>query len=97
VAYVAVQPAYVTTARATIVVNLPAEAKLSVDGTATAKTSATREFVTPPLQNGKTYVYTMKAEVVRDGEAQVVSKEVTVRPGQTTNVSFDFPVTTAAK
>ena len=75
---------------ATIVVTLPAEARLIVDGAATRSTSERRTFVTPALENGETYVYTLRAEVVRDGQTAVQTQEVIVRGGQTTDVSFNF-------
>ncbi len=79
-----------STAPATIVVNLPADAKLTVDGAATQSQTARRRFVTPALPTGRTFNYTMQAEVVRDGKAVTQQQTVTVRGGTTTNVSFTF-------
>jgi uncharacterized protein (TIGR03000 family) len=79
-----------TSAPATIVVSLPADARLTVDGNATTSTSERRTLVTPDLEFGSTYVYTLRAEVVRDGRAVVETQEVTVRGGETTNVPFSF-------
>ncbi len=76
---------------ATIVVTLPADARLSVDGAITNSTSERRVFVTPNLENGATYTYTMRAEIVRDGQTVTQSQEVRVVGGQTANVSFQFP------
>jgi uncharacterized protein (TIGR03000 family) len=84
-------------APANILVSLPAEAKLTVDGVATTSTSASRSFVTPVLENGKTYIYTLKAEIVREGKAVTVAKQVEVRAGLTSEVSFEMPETVAAK
>src|SRR5947209_1641445 len=39
--------------RATIVVNLPADAKLTVGGQATSSTSAQRRFITPALESDR--------------------------------------------
>ncbi len=75
---------------ATIAVSLPADAQLTVDGNATRSTSDRRSFVTPALENGVNYVYSLRAEVVRDGQVSVQTQEVTVRGGQTTDVSFTF-------
>src|SRR2546421_383597 len=47
---------------ATIVVSLPAEATLKVDGAATKATSAVRTFATPVLALGQSYHYTLTAE-----------------------------------
>jgi len=79
-----------TSAPATLVVSLPADARLTVDGNATTSTAAVRTFVTPELATDYNYVYTLRAEVVRDGRTVVETQQVTVRGGQTTNVPFNF-------
>lgn len=82
-------------APATIVVSLPADATLTVDGRATASMSTVRTFVTPALPQGE-YVYTLRASIVRDGQAQAQTQQVTVRGGETTRVPFAFPSTSVA-
>jgi uncharacterized protein (TIGR03000 family) len=82
---------------ATIVVSLPAEAKLTVDGAATRSTTSTRMFSSPALERGKDYFYTMTAEVVRDGKTLSKTEKVTIRAGEETRVSLDFPETTLAQ
>jgi uncharacterized protein (TIGR03000 family) len=77
-------------APATIVVSLPADAKLTVDGTATQSTDSVRAFVSPPLQAGKDYQYTLRAEVTRDGKKVERTRDVNVRAGRTSEVNFDF-------
>jgi uncharacterized protein (TIGR03000 family) len=72
-------------------VSLPADAKLSIDNRATTSTSASRSFVTPDLPAGQSYIYTLKAEVVRDGKVETITKAVVVKSGQTTSVSLDLP------
>jgi uncharacterized protein (TIGR03000 family) len=52
----------VSAAPATLVVSVPANAKVSIDGEATRSTAATRTFVSPPLQQGKKYHYTLQVE-----------------------------------
>jgi uncharacterized protein (TIGR03000 family) len=81
---------------ATIVVSLPADARLIVDGTPTTSTSDRRTLVTPVLENGMTYVYTMQAEVTREGRVQTQSQQVTVRGGETSNVQFNFSAQSVA-
>lgn len=83
-------------APATIVVNLPAEAKLTIDDAATRSTSSVRVFSTPTLENSKDYFYTLKAEIVRDGQTVTASKRVAVRAGEETRVSLEFPVANVA-
>jgi len=74
---------------AKVFVSLPADATLTIDGHATTSTSAQRTFVSPTLEAGKDYQYTLKAEMVRDGKAVTEIKTVVVRAGETTEVSFD--------
>lgn len=72
--------------RAKITVKLPAGATLFVDGKKNAKADPTREFVTPPLQHGKEYVYTMMAEL--GGKAGTITHKVTFRAGELITVDF---------
>ncbi|HZV03846.1 MAG TPA: TIGR03000 domain-containing protein [Gemmataceae bacterium] len=76
---------------ATLIVNLPEDATLTIDGEATTSTSAQRVFVTPTLEQGKEYEYTLKAQVVRDGKPQIATAKVTVRPGETSQVELKVP------
>lgn len=80
-----------TAAPATIVVSLPADARLIVDGNGTTSSTDRRVLVTPELQYGSTYVYTMQAEVVRNGQTVAQTQQVNVRGGETTAVQFSFP------
>jgi uncharacterized protein (TIGR03000 family) len=76
-------------APATLVVKLPADAKLMIDGNATTSTSDVRTFRTPALPTGAEFRYTLQAEVVREGKALTLTKTVTVRGGAETQVTFD--------
>ena len=84
-------------APATIVVSLPAEARLFVDGAATTSVSERRTLVTPNLQVGTTYVYTIRAEIVRDGRTVEESQIVNVTGGQVSNVRFNFSQSVASR
>lgn len=75
---------------ATIIVHLPADATLTIDGEATRSRSNLRTFITPSLEQGKTYTYTLRAEMNRDGRTQHVKKTVDVRAGQPTEVTMPF-------
>jgi uncharacterized protein (TIGR03000 family) len=79
------------TAPATVRVILPADAKLTFDGQATRSTSATRLFVTPPLESGKRYHYTLTAKYARDGQTITIERTVSVRAGRETVVSLVRP------
>jgi uncharacterized protein (TIGR03000 family) len=78
---------------ATIVVRLPADARLMVDDEPTRSTSDERVFTSPPLQPGQTYYYVLKAEMDRNGEKVTATQNVTVRAGQTSRVTMEFPKT----
>ena len=67
-----------------------------VDGQPTFSTSATRLFVSPALPRDKTFFYTFRGEMLRDGETVSASKTVQVRAGQESNVTLDFPATKVA-
>jgi uncharacterized protein (TIGR03000 family) len=82
---------------ANIVVNLPADAKLYVDGHQTRSISGQRLLTTPNLRPGRDYHYTLRAEVTRGGEVQRVSQRVAVRAGQETRVNIEIPTTVAAR
>jgi uncharacterized protein (TIGR03000 family) len=83
------------TARAAVVVRLPADAKLFADGRALNLTGAERKFVSPELPANQEFIYRFKAEYERDGETVSVTKKVTVRGG--TTVAVEFTDLTAAK
>jgi uncharacterized protein (TIGR03000 family) len=75
---------------ATILVNLPTVATLTIDDHPTISLSSPRLFVTPPLQPGRTFYYTFLARIVRDGKSLIKRLEVPVRAGQQTLVTMDF-------
>jgi len=82
---------------ATLVVSLPPEARLSIEGQPTRANSGERVFVSPPLQPGKTYSYNLKAELDRNGEKSTANQTVDVRAGQTSRVAVQFQPTDARK
>lgn len=81
---------------ATLVVNLPANSRLTVDGEATSQTSASRTFLSPILEKGKVYKYTLKAEIKVGDRTEVVTKEVQIRAGEKTVANLNAPATTVA-
>jgi uncharacterized protein (TIGR03000 family) len=74
--------------RGTVVVKLPADAKLYAEGRPLTQNSGERTFVTPPLPGGRDYTYSFRAEYVRDGETISQTKRVAVRPGHSATVEF---------
>lgn len=77
-------------APATIVVELPADAQLVVDGYTTRSTTARRVFQSPVLEAGKVYHYNLKAEVVREGRTVTREQRVAVEAGKQSQITFDF-------
>jgi len=84
-------------APARIVVQLPADAKLTIDGVATKSTSAVRTFESPALKAGRAYSYVLEAKFTKDGDEVVVSKKIQVTPGKTTNVDMNKGNAVASK
>jgi uncharacterized protein (TIGR03000 family) len=82
-------------APATLVVSLPADARLIVDGHATTSTSGLRTFQSPTLQPNRDYTYTLTAEVMQNGNVARINQQVAVRAGQETRVNFNFANSTA--
>lgn len=80
---------------AKLVVAVPADAKLYVDGQLTRQTAASRTIVTPALENGSEYKYTLKVELVRDGKTVTDTKDVAFRAGSTVKVDFNLVGSTA--
>jgi uncharacterized protein (TIGR03000 family) len=80
-----------TQTSASLLVTLPEDAKLTIDGRATKETSGTRLFITPPLETGWDYQYQLRAEIIRDGQRRALTQKVTIRPGEETRVNLtDF-------
>jgi uncharacterized protein (TIGR03000 family) len=73
---------------AQITVRMPKDARLLIDGNASALTSERRVFRTPELEPGKTYYYTLTAEVTADGKQRRENREVTFQAGQKVEVDF---------
>lgn len=75
-------------APARLIVEVPANAKVFIDDTPTTSNSAVRTFVTPPLDRAKSYAYTVRVEVMRDGEPVSETKTVPVTAGGISRLSF---------
>jgi uncharacterized protein (TIGR03000 family) len=78
-----------TAAPATLIVSVPADAKLLIDDAATTSTSTRRVFVSPTLPAGREFSYSLKAEFTKNGKSVVVTKEVIVRAGAEINVTME--------
>jgi len=74
--------------QARLLVELPAEAKLYVDDQLMKSTSNKRRFNTPDLVPGQTYYYILRAELLRDGQKHVQTRQVLVHAGEEVRTSF---------
>src|SRR5262249_39686064 len=95
-AYTAVAEAPAATQAATLIVSLPEDTRLSIDSYTTTSRAGERVFSTPALKVGQDYHYTVTAEFNRGGKVETVSREVTVRAGETPRVSLGLSVQTAS-
>jgi len=77
-----------STNRAQLIVELPADATLYIDGQQMKTSSGRRVFNTPALEPGQTYYYVLRAEVVRDGQRKMSEQRVVIRPGQEARAAF---------
>lgn len=75
---------------ATIIVHVPADASLTIDGQPTQSRSSTRIFHSPPLEQGKTYTYTLRAEINRNGQPTNTQTTIDVRAGRRSEVTLSF-------
>jgi uncharacterized protein (TIGR03000 family) len=86
----------VAPAPAIIIVTLPADAKLTIDGYVSKQTSSERRLVTPVLRPGQEFTYTLVAETMQDGQPISQQQRITVRAGEQTPVNFTLSGTPAA-
>jgi uncharacterized protein (TIGR03000 family) len=85
--------------RATILVCLPQDAKLTFDEELTTSTSSSRLFESPIILPGKDHVYTVTAKFLENGKLITVTKDVNVQAGRKSIVTFSAsePKTVAKK
>lgn len=80
--------------KATVVVTLPADARMSIDGQLSSLTGSTRVFETPPLATTAEHYYQIKIEVERGGKTLQHTETVIVKPGRVSRVNFAEPAAT---
>lgn len=86
-----------TLGNGSLMVTLPVDAKLFVNGKETTSTGAERQFTSKGLKPGYRYPYHLKAVLDVNGQEIVRTKEVSLRAGETSQLAFDFdaPVATS--
>ncbi len=77
-----------STNAAKLTIELPANAKLFVDGKPISGEGATRQFHTPELVAGKKFFYDFRAEIQIEGRVEIEEKRVIVKAGDVLNESF---------
>jgi uncharacterized protein (TIGR03000 family) len=74
--------------RAKLVVELPANAKLFIDGKPVKATAGVRTFHTPALEPGRPYYYMVRIERMRDGQPVSETRRIIVHAGQVARADF---------
>jgi uncharacterized protein (TIGR03000 family) len=86
---VAVAKAATEQNRATIIIDVPQQARLYIDGQLMANKFGKRTFATTPLQPGQAYFHDVRMEWVENGQQQVQSTRVVFRSGETVAATFN--------
>ena len=73
-----------------LVVNVPADAKVFVNGRPTTSTGEHRQYVSHGLEAGMRYEYQVRAEIVRDGKTISDTKTVQLTAGSQSSIAFDM-------
>ena len=78
--------------KTTLILNVPADAKVTLGGAETQQTGTVREFSTERLNAGDKWEnYTIRVEATIDGQVRVAEKTVTVNAGDYQELAFDRP------
>jgi uncharacterized protein (TIGR03000 family) len=78
-------------APATLVVKLPADARLTINGNVVPSSSSTRKYVSKPLAPGQKYSFALQAKIAHEDWTMTTKKRVTVRAGEERKVTVKFP------
>jgi uncharacterized protein (TIGR03000 family) len=79
-----------------IVVDVPADAKVFVNGHATTSIGEHRQYVSHGLEAGMRYEYQVRAEIVRDGKTLSETKTVQLTAGGQADLAFDMKAASPA-
>ncbi len=83
--------------RAKILIDLPANARLFIDDMPVKTASGVQPLYTPALEPDKVYFYTVRIEVMRDGQPLSETRRVLVRAGQVAHMEFKEPEPEASR
>jgi uncharacterized protein (TIGR03000 family) len=85
------QTAATAETRTTLIVHVPDDAKLYLAGHETRSTGPVREFSTTRLPNGSEWTtYAVRAVVERDGRQEVREENVSLKAGESREVTLSF-------
>lgn len=76
-----------------ILLSLPQDARVVINGRETTITGPTRKYVSENLKPGSTYKYEIRATIVRDGKMVEEKRVVYLKAGQSEQLAFSFPAT----
>jgi uncharacterized protein (TIGR03000 family) len=74
---------------ARLMIEVPSNAKVYVDGSLTKSGSEVRQFYTPALERGQSYFYDVKVEVEKDGKLLTANKRIYVKAGDVIRASLN--------
>lgn len=74
----------------TLIVEVPAEAKIYVNDRLTSTPGAVREYVSRNLVRGYNYTYEVRAEMEVDGQTVSETKKIDLRAGQNLKLAFNL-------
>jgi uncharacterized protein (TIGR03000 family) len=74
---------------AKLIVDLPADAKVFIDGVPVKAAAGLRTFNTPALEPGKAYYYMVRIERMRDGQPVSQTRRILVYAGQIARADFE--------
>ena len=77
--------------RAEIIINVPLDGIVYIDGRRTYTSGMTRRFVTPPLASGHKYFYDLKVSWIDGSRARVSSRHVAFRAGDRLVLNYSQP------
>jgi uncharacterized protein (TIGR03000 family) len=77
-----------SSAKAKLVVEVPANAKLFIDNRPVLAAAGVQTFNTPALEAGQAYFYMVRIERMRDGQPVSETRRIIVRAGQVARADF---------
>lgn len=73
-----------------LIIRVPADAKIILAGQPTSSTGEVREFATDRLADGAWTNYPIRAEITKNGRTIVEERQITLKSGETKEISIDF-------